>query len=517
MAGTTTQIQWSWGTSTTLNFNPTSDILDFGWFAATHFTVSDTASGVLIDITSNQQSYLLSNVTLSELSVANIMAKDATALEAWTAVLGTADMSPPTDTGDASPPADQNDSPTPPDDGEDASPPATSVLPWSATAIYTGGELVQVGDTVFRAGWWTRGEDPAVVNGPPGSGKVWTVVGQGAEPPADPSPGPNPTPDPLPDPLPDQGTGPQPGAPSSSGKFFSPYIDMQLSSSQAVLDLVDQAGLNAITLAFMLSSGQDQMGWGGYGDVVNATLYNGTPYADVIGQLQAKGVETTVSFGGAFGVEPALAYSSAEALMVGYRSVVDTYGVKSLDFDIEGAAIANTAANAMRSEALASLQAADPSVEVSFTLPVLPVGLTIDGLALLEGAKLAGVDIDAVRIMTMNYGSFYSTGDGGADAIAATEATLTQLASIGIDAPVVPIPMIGLNDVRPESFLLNDAQELVDYAKTNDNVAGLSMWSLSRDNGSVQGIVSPLGSGISQDEYAFSQIFNTVSETDMMI
>ncbi|MEO1459280.1 MAG: hypothetical protein AAFV49_17210 [Pseudomonadota bacterium] len=511
MAGTTTRIQWAWGERTSLTFDPQTDILDFGWFAAAQFTISDTASGVLIEIPSNQQSYLLSGVALSELSMSNITAKDSSAVAAWQALLETGDAAPPADPVDDGPPPPNDDAvPPPADDDAGVSPPSQPADPWSATAIYTGGDLVQVGDTVFRAGWWTQGEDPTVVNGPPGSGKVWTIVEQGVAPPDDPAP--DPVPDPTPDPVPDPSPRPQP----SGEKAFSPYIDMQLSSSQAVLDLVDEANLSAITLAFMLSSGQDQMGWGGYGDVVNATLYNGTPYADVIGQLQAKGVETTVSFGGAFGVEPALAYSSAQALMEGYRSVVGTYGVKSLDFDIEGAAIANTQANDMRSEALALLQAADPTVEISFTLPVLPVGLTADGLALLEGAQAAGVDIDAVRIMTMNYGSFYSTGDGGADAIAATEATIAQLASIGLDASVVPIPMIGLNDVRPESFLLEDAQELVDFAKTNDNVSGISMWSLSRDNGSVQGIVSPLGSGISQDDYAFTQIFNTIAEADMM-
>lgn len=49
------------------------------------------------------------------------------------------------------------------------------------------------------------------------------------------------------------------------------------------------------------------------------------------------------------------------------------------DFAVEGAAVANTAANARRDQALAMLEAQDNGLAVSFTLPVLPSGLSPDG------------------------------------------------------------------------------------------------------------------------------------------
>jgi len=67
--------------------------------------------------------------------------------------------------------------------------------------------------------------------------------------------------------------------------------------------------------------------------------------------------------------------------------VISAYDVNKVDFDIEGAAVANTAANERRDQALATLEAADPGLQVSFTLPVLPSGLTTDGVAVIDGAR----------------------------------------------------------------------------------------------------------------------------------
>ena len=70
--------------------------------------------------------------------------------------------------------------------------------------------------------------------------------------------------------------------------------------------------------------------------------------------------------------------------------------------------------------------------------------------------------------------------------------------------------MIGLNDVSPEVFTLNDAQTLYQFAVQN-GIGMLSMWSMTRDqscpnNGAY---VSPSCSGIAQTPWAFSQRFKT--------
>jgi len=64
----TTQINWNWGTDTSVNFNATTDILDFGWFQADQFTISELNGTVVIAIPSNHQTYTLQHTTLGALS-----------------------------------------------------------------------------------------------------------------------------------------------------------------------------------------------------------------------------------------------------------------------------------------------------------------------------------------------------------------------------------------------------------------------------------------------------------------
>lgn len=99
-----------------------------------------------------------------------------------------------------------------------------------------------------------------------------------------------------------------------------------------------------------------------------------------IGSLRAKGGDVRVSFGGASGSELATTCSSADALAAAYGKVVDAYKLTKVDFDVEGGALPNTAANTRRAQAIAKLQAQHPGLDVSFTLPVMPEGLTQDGV-----------------------------------------------------------------------------------------------------------------------------------------
>ena len=62
----------------------------------------------------------------------------------------------------------------------------------------------------------------------------------------------------------------------------------------------------------------------------------------------------------------------------------------------------------------ARAQAANPGLRVSYTLPVLPAGLTADGVDLLRNTVSHGVLIDVLNIMTMDYGDSAAPGGGNA-------------------------------------------------------------------------------------------------------
>jgi len=493
--GTTTSVSWAWGSHKAIAFNPATDKLDFGWnFQSGQVTLTESNGSTVISIPSNQQSYTLTGVTLSELSTANFVSNDSGLLAYVAGVLDSGAVAPaPTPIPEPTPEPVVPDSGTTPDDvPADTS---TDANAWASGQVYTAGDRVSFGDNVYEAKWWTQNETPT--NGTT-TAAVWELVSDSSATPVIP-----PTPvvpvdrDPL----------------AATDQVFSPYIDMSLYKSQNLTQIVQESGVEDITLAFMLNSGADQIGWGGMGTIQNDGLPAGSSMLEQIEAVQQMGVNVRVSFGGAMGSEPALQFSSADALADAYQSVIDRYHVNSLDFDIEGGAIANSAANHLRNEALLAVNEANPDLDISFTLPVMPTGLTYEGINLLAQAKQDGVDIDVVNIMAMDYGAYADSGDMGQDAIDAALATISQLRELGIGAKVGITPMIGINDVQSEVFTVEDANQLMAFAKDNPDIASIGMWSLGRDNAdsaSQLNTVSPVASGISQTDYEFSEAFRVL-------
>ena len=98
----------------------------------------------------------------------------------------------------------------------------------------------------------------------------------------------------------------------------------------------------------------------------------------------------TISFGGAAAASTAGHYlaeqcQDAAILAAEYKNVADTYNVNRFDFDVEVDFLNSqkqTIVNARTrmAQAIAKLQKKKPDVVVSFTLPVMPSGLTENGL-----------------------------------------------------------------------------------------------------------------------------------------
>ncbi len=89
-AATVTTISWMWGTNSVLAFDPDLDVLDFGWFQKDNFSIAEVGGSVVITIIGNNQTYRLDGVTLAELSMDNIRAKDASAIQKWDSAFDTA-------------------------------------------------------------------------------------------------------------------------------------------------------------------------------------------------------------------------------------------------------------------------------------------------------------------------------------------------------------------------------------------------------------------------------------------
>ena len=282
----------------------------------------------------------------------------------------------------------------------------------------------------------------------------------------------------------------------------APYVDMGAWPTPVLSTMASRGGMKGFTLGFVTSFGCKASWFAAFDP---RTRWQ----ADEIAKIRNAGGDVKVSFGGASGIELAQACGTAAATAAEYDAVVKAYGLKYIDMDIEGAAVADPASIQRRAQALATVQRNNSGLKISLTLPVLPTGLTQDGVNLVTQTKNAGVNIDMVNVMAMDY--YQGPADQGAKAISAARATQAQVKTIfGLsDAAawkkVGVTPMIGVNDSQNEVFLQKDARALVTFA-SGVHLGMLSFWEQGRDANACTGPLYKC-SNISQQPYEFAKIF----------
>ncbi|MFE8946845.1 carbohydrate binding domain-containing protein [Streptomyces sp. NPDC007856] len=291
-------------------------------------------------------------------------------------------------------------------------------------------------------------------------------------------------------------------AAASSVYSVAPYVDMS-NSQEGLLDTaITGHQLKAYTAAFVLGEGCNQI-WGDTLPIGNDS------YTDPeLAKAKSEGASVIISSGGASGEPLAWTCSTQSSIDAGYQALINDYGVTRLDFDVEGAAVADTSAAARQMQAMKDLKASNPGLQFSMTLPVLTSGLTNDGVNILKAAKNAGIRIDVVNIMAMDY--YAGTGtEMGQGAIDAARATLAQMQSVDSGYTYANLgitPMIGKND-DGSTFTLADARTVENFAAQN-GVGRLAFWSVNRDQpcgGSANSL--PTCSEISQNSLAFTDAF----------
>ena len=298
------------------------------------------------------------------------------------------------------------------------------------------------------------------------------------------------------------------------GHVFVPYADMSLSPTFSLAETAKQTGNEFFTLAFIVAGSTGQPAWGGQ------IAADGQFLGDDITSLRGQGGDVIVSFGGATGTELAQATGDVATLQAQYQAVIDAYTLTAIDFDIEGAALADGPSVDRRNAAIAGLQsaaqAAGRDLAISYTLPVALDGLTTDGLNLLKNARAHGVNISLVNIMALDYGGSAPPGQMGQNAITAAQAVSGQLSGASW-AAIGVTPMIGVNDTAPEVFTLQDAQDLLRFAQQN-NLGRLAMWSVTRDQpcpGGPGGAAQATCSGVDQQPFDFTNTFKTFGRAKM--
>ncbi|MFD8422744.1 carbohydrate binding domain-containing protein [Streptomyces sp. NPDC059466] len=285
-------------------------------------------------------------------------------------------------------------------------------------------------------------------------------------------------------------------------KQAAPYLYLGWGDPPSATSVMSSTGVKWFTMAFMLDSGGCNPAWDS-----SRPLTGGTDQT-VINQIRSAGGDVVPSFGGWQGSKLGANCSSAGALAGALQKVIDAYGLKAIDMDIENTdEFENEAVQAKILTALKTVKANNPGLRTIVTFGTSTTGPTYYGNRLIEQAQSLNAGIDVFTIMPFDFG-------GGSDmygnTVNATEGLKAKLKStFGWDDATAysHIGISGMNGLSDQQENTTPAiwSSIRDWANTH-HIARLAYWAVNRDRPCPGGGVVSNCSGISQNTWQFTSI-----------
>ncbi|MFF1407033.1 lectin [Streptomyces sp. NPDC058294] len=300
-------------------------------------------------------------------------------------------------------------------------------------------------------------------------------------------------------PAADGGTTPPPS--TSAPMAVAPYIYNGWGSPPSPTTVMNATGVKWFTLAFVLSNGYCNPQWDG-----GRPLTGGVDQ-QTVNTVRANGGDVIPSFGGYSGNKLESSCSSAGELAAAYQKVVNAYGLKAIDIDLEADAYSNSTVQQRTVDALKTVKANNPGIKVYVTIGT---GQSGPDTSLINRAAASGLTVDSWTIMPFDF--------GGAGQ---NMGTLTQRAAEGLKTALKNAykytddqayrdmgisSMNGITDVN-ETVTTADFQTILAYAQQH-HLARLTFWSVNRDrpcSGAYPN--NDTCSGVAQNAWQFTSIF----------
>jgi Carbohydrate binding domain/Fibronectin type III domain len=297
-------------------------------------------------------------------------------------------------------------------------------------------------------------------------------------------------------------TGSTTGCPTGGSKMAAPYLYEGWGNPPSVSTVMSATGIKQFTMAFMLSGGGCVPMWD------SSRPLTGGVDQTTINQIRAAGGDVEISFGGWSGNKLGPNCSSASALAGAYQQVINAYNLKYIDIDIENTdEFESEVVQDRILNALKTVKANNPGIKTIVTFGTSTTGPTYWGTRLINQAAALGANIDVFTIMPFDfgggadmYGNTVNAANGLKNALktAFGWSDATAYAHLGISG------MNGLSD-QQENTTTAIWTNIRNWANTN-HIARLAFWSVNRDRGCPGGGVQSACSGISQSDWAFTQI-----------
>ncbi|MET9792468.1 carbohydrate binding domain-containing protein [Streptomyces canus] len=285
-------------------------------------------------------------------------------------------------------------------------------------------------------------------------------------------------------------------------KQAAPYLYLGWGDPPSATSVMSATGIKWYTMAFILSSGGCTPAWDG-----SRPLTGGNDQS-VINSIRSAGGDIVPSIGGWSGNKLGPNCSTPEALAGAYQRVIDAYGLKAIDVDIENTdEFENATVQDRILNALKIVKANNPGLRTILTFGTSTTGPTYWGNRLIEQAKALNANIDVFTIMPFDFG-------GGSDmygnTVNASEGLKTKLKStFGWDdaTAYAHIGISGMNGLSDQQELTSTAiwTQIRDWANSR-HIARLAFWSVNRDRPCPGGGVTSNCSGISQNNWQFTSI-----------
>lgn len=294
-----------------------------------------------------------------------------------------------------------------------------------------------------------------------------------------------------------------PDAAAPSG-MNGPYLYLGWGNPPDAASFMKETGTKQLTMAFILAQDGCTPAWDGQRPL------KGGQDEQTIKAIQDAGGDITPSFGGWSGNKLEEACGSAEELAAAYQEVIDAYGLKSIDIDIEASAVESPEVRQRTIDALKTVKEKNEGIKVYLTFGTTPKGPNEHGEDLIKKGAEAGLEADGWAVMPFDYD------EATEDMVAATKGAVTGLKDMVKSAyelsddqafrKVGFSSMNGTTDVEGEVVKPGDFQEMVDWAK-NHKLSRVSFWAVNRDRACEGGgEASASCSGIEQQDWEFSKI-----------
>ncbi|WP_405764517.1 ricin-type beta-trefoil lectin domain protein [Streptomyces sp. NBC_00080] len=288
-------------------------------------------------------------------------------------------------------------------------------------------------------------------------------------------------------------------APGPGAMAVAPYLYNGWGSPPSPTTVMSATGVKWFTLAFVLSNGYCNPQWDG-----SRPLTGGVDQQTVT-TVRGAGGDVIPSFGGWSGNKLESSCGSAGELAAAYQKVINAYGLKAIDIDIEAAAYDSPTVQQRTVDALKTIKANNPGIKVYITFGT---GQNGPDSSLIGRAAASGLTVDSWTIMPFNFGG--AGQNMGQLTVRAAEGLKTAVKNAygySDDQAYRRTGISSMNGVTDngETVTVADFRTILAYAQQR-HLARLTFWSVNRDRPCTGGGADTC-SGIAQQPWDFTRVF----------